>query len=40
MLFNTANLEYELPHQLPIHLGLRTVGNKEILGKPQVWVQT
>ena len=31
-----ANLVYELPHELQSDLRL---GNKEILGKPQIWVQ-
>ena len=35
-----ANLVYELPHELPNDLRLKTLGNKEILRKSQIWVQT
>ena len=35
-----ANLLYKLPHELPIDLRLRISGNKEILGKSQIWVET
>ena len=31
---------YELPHDLPNNLRLTILGNKEILGKSQVWVET
>ena len=31
---------YELPHELPNDLRLRILGNKEILGKSQIWMQT
>ena len=35
-----ANLVYELPHELPNDLRLRILGNKEILGKSRIWVET
>ena len=35
-----SNLVYELPHELPNDLRLRILGNKEILGKSQNWVET
>ena len=35
-----ANLVYELPHMFPNNLRLRTLGNKEILGKFKIWVET
>ena len=35
-----VNLVYELPHELPNELRHRILGNKEILGKCQIWVQT
>ena len=35
-----ANLVYELPHKLPNNLRLRILGNKEILGKSQIWMET
>ena len=35
-----ANLVYELPHEFPNYLRLRILANKEILGKPQIWVET
>ena len=35
-----ANLVQEFPHELPNDLRLRILGNKEILGKSQVWVET
>ena len=35
-----ANLVQELPHELPNDLRVRISGNIEILGKPQVWVET
>ena len=35
-----ANLVYELPHELPNDLRLRILGNKGILGKPQIWDET
>ena len=39
MISSIANLVYELPHELPNNLRLRTLGNKEILGKFQIWVE-
>ena len=35
-----SNLVTWLPHELPNDLRLKTVGNKEILGKSQIWVKT
>ena len=35
-----ANLVYKLPHELPNELRLRILGNKEMLGKSQIWVET
>ena len=35
-----SNLVYELPHELPNDLRLRILGNKKILGKSQVCVET
>ena len=35
-----VNLVYVLPHELPNNLRLRILGNKEILGKFQFWVET
>ena len=35
-----SNLVYDLPHQLPNDVRLRILGNKEILGKSQIWVET
>ena len=35
-----ANLVHELPHELLNHLRLMILGNKEILGKSQNWVET
>ena len=29
-----------LPHELPNDLRIRILGNKEILGKPEIWVET
>ena len=40
MIFSIANLVYELPNELPNDLGVRVLGNKEILGKPQIWAET
>ena len=37
---SVANLVYELPHKLPNDLRLRILGNKEILRKSQIWVET
>ena len=39
MISSIANLVYELPHELPNDLKLRMLGNKEILGKSQIWVE-
>ena len=35
-----ANLVYVLPHKLPNNLELWILGNKEILGKCEIWVNT
>ena len=35
-----ANVVYELPHDFPVNLRLRILGNKKILGKSQIWVET
>ena len=35
-----ANLAYELPRKLPNDSRLRILGNKEILGKSQIWAGT
>ena len=35
-----ANLVYELIHELANNLTLNILGNKEILGKSQIWVET
>ena len=40
LLSSIANMVYELPHKLPNDLRLRILGNKEILGKSQIWVET
>ena len=40
MVSSVANLVYELPHELPNNLRLMILGNKEILGKPQIWKKT
>ena len=40
MISSIANLLYELPHELPNDLRLRILGNKEILVKSQIWVET
>ena len=40
MISSIANLIYELPHEMPNDLRLRVLGNKEILGKSQIWVET
>ena len=37
---STANLGCEFPHELPNDLRLRILGNKEILEKSQIWVET
>ena len=34
------NMIRELPHELPSNLNLRILGNKEILGKSEIWVET
>ena len=36
----TAYLVYDLPHEFPNDLRLWILGNKAILGKSQIWVQT
>ena len=40
MISSISNLVYELPHELPNDLRLRILGNKEILGKSQICVET
>ena len=40
MVSSTANLVYELPRELSNELRIRILGNKEILGKSQVSVET
>ena len=35
-----SKLVYELPHELPNDLRLGILGNKEMLGKAQIWVET
>ena len=40
MISSIANLVYDFPHELPNELGLRILGNKEILGKSQTGVET
>ena len=35
-----ANLAYELPHELSNDLRLWILGNKEMLEKSQIWVET
>ena len=40
MISSIANVAYELPHELPNKLRPRILGNKEILRKSQLWVET
>ena len=40
MISSIANLPYELPNELPNDLRLKILGNKEILGKSQIWAET
>ena len=40
MVSSIANLVNELPQELPNDLRLRILGNKEIHGKSQIWVET
>ena len=40
MISRIANLVYELPHELPNDLRLRILGNKKMLVKSQIWVET
>ena len=40
VLSTTANLVHKLPHELPNDLRRRILGNKEILGISQIWVET
>ena len=35
-----ANLIYKLPQEMRNDLRLRIIGNKEISGKSQIWVET
>ena len=39
MISSIANFIYELPHELPNNLRLKISGNKEILGKCEIWVE-
>ena len=40
MISSIANLVYKLPHESPNDLRLRILGNKEVLGQSQIWVET
>ena len=40
MTSSIANLVYDLPSDLPNDLRLGTLEKREILGKPQTWVET
>ena len=40
MISSIINLVHELPHDLPDVLRRRMLGNKEIIGKSQIWMQT
>ena len=40
MISSIANFVHELPQELLNGLRLRILGNKEILGKFQIWVET
>ena len=40
LISSIANFVYKLSHKLPSNLRLRILGNKEILEKPQIWVDT
>ena len=40
MISGIENLVYELSHELPNDLRVRILGNKKILGKSQLWVDT
>ena len=39
VIFSITNLVCELPHEVPNDLRPRILGNKEILGKSQIWVE-
>ena len=39
LISSIINFVYELPHKMPNNLTLRMLGNYEILGKPQNWVE-
>ena len=39
MISSIASLVYEFSYELPNDLRLRVLGNKEILGKSQIWVE-
>ena len=39
VIFSITNLVCELPHEVPNDLRPRILGNKEILGKSQTWVE-
>ena len=39
MISSRANLVYELPHELLSDLRLTILGNQEILGKSEIWVE-
>lgn len=40
LIFSAKNIIYVLPHKLLNHLTLRILGNQEILGKGQDWLET
>ena len=40
MISSIANLVHELSHELPNDLRLSILGNKEILRKSQIWLDT
>ena len=40
LIFSVKNIIYVLPHKLLNHLTLRILGNQEILGKGQDWLET
>ena len=40
MISSTVSLVYQLPDELPNDLRFRILGNKEILEKSQIWMET
>ena len=40
MISSIGNLVYELPHEFPNDLKFRILGNNEILGKSEIWIDT